>query len=329
MKHANISVFVPHLGCPNDCSFCNQKNITGVYQEVGPDDVDKAVSIARQSKNYDRNNTEIAFFGGSFTAIDSDIMIPLLKAAYKYVADNTVCGIRISTRPDAIDRTILNLLKRYGVTAIELGAQSLDNSVLKLNDRGHTAEDVERASSLIKEYGFELGLQMMTGLYGDTDEGAVFTAKKIIAIKPDTVRIYPTIVLKNTKLELLYNRGEYKAQNVSGAVSLCANLIQMFRDADINVIRTGLHSIETDSFVAGPWHPAFAELCESERIFKKITDECNLDNCYEVFVNPADISKAIGQRRTNLQKLIDLGYKINFIKDSNVALNMLKIREVK
>ena len=205
MKKGNISIFVPHLGCPCQCSFCNQKTITGQANQPTPQDVDKAVKTALKSKGFDY---EIAFFGGSFTAIDREYMISLLKAANKYIKSNEVKGIRISTRPDCIDEEILDLLKEYGVTSIELGAQSMDDEVLLANRRGHTAKDVENASELIKSYGFELGLQMMTGLYKDSEEKAIKTAEKIIALSPQTVRIYPTVVLKGTYLADLYLSGE-------------------------------------------------------------------------------------------------------------------------
>ena len=219
-KHANISIFVPHIGCPNKCSFCNQRYITGTFKAPRAKDVDEAVKKAVESENFSPSNTEIAFFGGSFTAINREYMLRLLKTASKYVKNGTVNGIRISTRPDAIDREILSLLKEYNVTAIELGAQSLNDRVLKLNNRGHSSNDVVKSSKLIKEFGFELGLQIMTGLYGDNDNSAVKTAQKVIEIKPDTVRIYPTIVLKDTDLAALYADGIYKPQTLDAAVNL-------------------------------------------------------------------------------------------------------------
>ena len=180
MKKGNISIFVPHNGCPQQCSFCNQKTITGQAYQPTAKDVDEAVQKALRKKGYE---FEIAFFGGSFTAIDRAYMTELLDAAEPYVKSGAVKGIRISTRPDYIDDEILTLLKAKGVTAIELGAQSMDDEVLSANMRGHTAEDVVNASTLIKSYGFELGLQMMTGLYLDTDEKDIETARKIIELK--------------------------------------------------------------------------------------------------------------------------------------------------
>ncbi len=177
-KHSNISIFVPHIGCPNKCSFCNQRYITGVCKGPGADDVGAAAAAAQSSKGYDPATTEIAFFGGSFTAINRNYMTDLLEAAAVFVRDGSVRGIRISTRPDAIDEEILGILKGYGVTSIELGAQSMNDRVLKMNNRGHTVRDVENASALIKRHGFELGLQMMTGLYGDSDSSAIHTAER-------------------------------------------------------------------------------------------------------------------------------------------------------
>ena len=204
MSHSNISIFVPHLGCPHQCSFCNQKHITGCSILPHAKDVDEAVEIAKKSKKYDPNNTEIAFFGGSFTSIDPLYMTELLEAAYTHVENGSVAGIRISTRPDCINKEILYSLKNYGVTAIELGAQSMVDSVLVANNRGHLSCDVVTSSHLIKDYGFSLGLQMMIGLYESSKELDIYTAQKIIELQPDTVRIYPTITLKNTYLEKLY-----------------------------------------------------------------------------------------------------------------------------
>ena len=319
--HSNISIFVPHIGCPNMCSFCNQRHITGKRRAPRSTDVKKTVEIALNSKNFDPKTTEIAFFGGSFTAINRQYMLGLLETAYEYVKAGSVCGIRISTRPDAIDEEILELLKNYGVTSIELGAQSLDDKVLKLNNRGHSAKDVVKASNLIKEYGFSLGLQMMTGLYGDTDKKAIKTAEKIIDLKPDTVRIYPTIVLKDTDLEAFYAEGFYKPQTLEEAVSLAGKLLVMFNDANIKVIRLGLHSIEPKAYIAGPWHPAFSELCQSELFLNKVNNLLNETGDYVIYVNPSDVSKMTGQKKSNLLKLKENGFNCKIVADQKVTKN--------
>ena len=314
-KHANISIFVPHIGCPNRCSFCDQRSITGSHRAPSAEDVISAVRCAVTSRNYDPESTEIAFFGGSFTAIIRNYMMCLLRTAAVFARQGVVRGIRISTRPDAIDDEILTLLKENCVTSIELGAQSLDAGVLKMNNRGHSVTDVRRSSELIRSYGFELGLQMMTGLYGDSPEKAISTAKRIVALRPETVRIYPTIVLKNTDLAALYADGKYKPQTFPEAVELSSRLLEIFENAGISVIRLGLHSIEPQSYVAGPWHPAFRELCEAERYFKRICALLAEPGSYRIYVSPAEISKAVGQKKHNTERLENMGFYCRIVPD--------------
>lgn len=326
MKHANISLFVPHAGCPHQCSFCNQKTISGSVKQLTVQEVWDTLEEASSHGN-NPGNTEIAFFGGSFTAIERGYMISLLEAAKPFVDKGFYSGIRISTRPDAINNEILADLKRYNVTAIELGAQSTDDNVLLKNHRGHTREDIINASLLIKEFGFSLGLQMMTGLYGDTPEKALKTCEDIIKLKPQTVRIYPTIVLEGTELCALYKKGEYKPQTIDEAVELSSVLLEKFNNAGIRVIRLGLHSggnVE-DGFVAGPYHPAFGELCESKiylRKAKKILLEkyplkteniCSLSSKHKltIFVNDKEISKMTGQKGCNKAALYRDGWDVS------------------
>lgn len=319
MKHANIALFVANIGCPNMCSFCNQRTISGAVSTAKPEDVAQAIKVARDSG---LKNGQLAFFGGSFTAIPFDYMQSLLSAARPFLDDGSISGIRISTRPDAIDENILRVLKESGVTAIELGAQSMVDDVLNANRRGHTAEDVRRAATLISESSFELGLQMMTGLYKDTNVGAVYTASELIKLNPDTVRIYPTVVLKGTELAELYRRGEYRSQTLSEAVSLCAKLIPMFEEEAISVIRVGLHSggnVE-EGYIAGAYHPAFRELCESEIYLSKTlsTFEGRGAGSYKVFVAPSEISKMTGQKRKNIIELENRGFTCTVCADESL-----------
>ena len=322
MRHINVGLFVPHNGCPHQCTFCNQRAISGQSRQVTPADIDEAVRVAM--KNPDSRGGEIAFFGGSFTAIDRTVMTGLLDAAYRYVKDGSFKGIRCSTRPDAIDDEICRILKSYGVTAVELGAQSMNDEVLRLNRRGHTAADVVRASEMLKSYGFELGLQMMTGLYGSTDEDSIDTARKIIDLQPQTVRIYPTVVIRNTELAELCESGEYVPQTVDSAAKLCAELLLMFDEAKITVIRTGLHSgggVEED-YVAGAYHPAFKELCEGEIYFKRAVEFIEQNGIPQgnitVLVSPDAVSKMTGQKKVNIQKLSELGYNAKVKGDSKI-----------
>ena len=326
ITHANISVFVPHLGCKHACSFCNQVHITSAHTLPDKESITKAVMAAKTSKNYNPNNTQLAFFGGSFTAIDRSYMLDLLKWGKTFIDSGDISGIRVSTRPDAINDEVLLLLKNYGVTAIELGAQSLDDEVLSLNKRGHKAKDVVTASNLIKSYGFSLGLQMMTGLYGDTDEKAIKTARKIISLSPDTVRIYPTVVLKNTYLQKLFEEGVYTPQTVDAAAKLCSKLLLMFKAANINVIRLGLHSIEKDSFIAGPYHSAFGEIVESKICLEKLLKLLNNHpkGNYSVLVNTIEVSKFIGQKRANINALALLGYNVKIKGTNDIEIGELK-----
>ena len=248
-------------------------------------------------------------------------MIELLEATVPYI--DRFKGIRISTRPDCIDTEVLDILKKYKVTSIELGAQSMCDDVLKYNDRGHTAYDVYSASRLIRESGFSLGLQMMTGLYKSTDKLDVDTARQFISLKPDTVRIYPTVIMKGTKLEKLYNSGQYVPESVDDAVKLCSQLLTLFNENHIKVIRLGLHYSESlvEDMVCGPFHPSFRELCESRILFDKLlcllkNEDKNVE--IDVMVSPKCVSKLIGNKKSNLLKLNKLGYKIKIIQSDNV-----------
>lgn len=323
MKKGNISIFVPHQGCPCACSFCNQKTITGQNELPTADDVRNAVDTALRKKEYEY---EIAFFGGSFTAIDREYMLELLKAAYPYVKSGQVKGIRISTRPDCIDHEVLDILKKYGVTSIELGAQSMDDEVLQANRRGHTAQDICNASELIKEYGFELGLQMMTGLYKDTAEKSMETAKKIIELAPSTVRIYPTVVLKGTYLAELYLKEEYTPLNADNSAELCAILVPMFENAGIKIIRLGLHSSRDikENMLAGGFHDSFGELVKSRIMVNKILELPPAD--YQVYVNPRSVSKLKGNKKSNIYLLIERGYNIKIITDNGLDVDELRIK---
>lgn len=312
MKHINIALFVPHMGCPNQCSFCNQKSISGQAKQITGDDVRQAVTTAFEGR--DCTEGEIAFFGGSFTAIDRDYMVSLLESAYEFIKDGRVKGIRISTRPDCIDEEVLTVLKKYGVTSIELGCQSMNEEVLKANLRGHTAQDVVNACTLIRKFGFELGLQMMTGLYKSDKKTDKETARTLISLHPDCVRIYPTVVLENTLLCEKYRQGEYEVQSLEEAVDLCSELLLMFHNADIPVIRLGLHSgggVE-EGFVAGVYHPAFRELCESRIYLNKVKEKLRDIPCgeIEIIVGAKFVSQLLGQKKINLKNLEEMGYKV-------------------
>ncbi len=333
MKYFNIPIFVPHLGCPFDCVFCNQRKITGAAGNVSEETVVNTVEEHLKYLPESDCEIEIAFFGGSFTGIDSALQERLLSAAYSYVGKHNISGIRVSTRPDYIDDTVISRLNKYRVTTVELGVQSMDEEVLKCSARGHTPHQVEEAASLIKKGGIRLGLQMMTGLPADTAEKSIQTAKKIIELKPEIVRIYPTLVIKDTMLEKMYRDGKYTPMSVEDAVSLCSRLYKMFTDAGITVIRVGLQNTDEISpggaVVAGPFHSAFGELVDSELFYNKICESIKAiqGDFAEVYVNPHDISKAAGHKKCNIEKIFkNYQKKISVKPDGSLPKGEIRIQ---
>ncbi|WP_077534513.1 elongator complex protein 3 [Massiliimalia massiliensis] len=304
MKHSNVALFIPNAGCPNQCSFCNQRTISGTQSAPSIERVRKELEQAFLTLAAPPEETEIAFFGGSFTMLEQHYMTGLLSVGREYVRRFGCRGIRVSTRPDAISPEILNILYEYDVTAVELGAQSMDDDVLKANRRGHTARQVCEASELIHGYGFELGLQMMVGLYGSTPEKDRETAEQLAGLFPKTVRIYPTVILRGTELEEKLRNGRYQPYPMEEAVSLCAGMLEFFAGRGIDVIRVGLHAsrdIEQE-MAGGIYHPAFRELCESRIYLDRALrlpfhgsgDKVTLQ------VKSSELSKMIGQRRKNI-----------------------------
>ena len=324
-KHATVAVFVPHYACPHGCVFCDQKKISGVQRP--PEDLEEYLSSAAEGLDKKFTGADIAFFGGSFTGIDEPLMRHYLAAAAavrkKYPK---ITGIRLSTRPDFISAHILDVLCEYGVTTIELGAQSMDDAVLLASERGHTAKDTEIAAKMIKSRGFSLVLQTMTGLPGDSREKDVYTARKIAELAPEAVRIYPCVVLKGTKLEKAMISGEYTPQSVEEAVEICADLIDYYEKNGIKVIRAGLHSSDlakNGSVAAGAFHPAFGEMCQSELIYRKLREKIIKNGVFSgvfcIAAKESDVSKTVGQKRKNIRRLedeFDIKIKIAYIKES-------------
>ena len=239
-----IPIFVPHLGCPNDCTFCNQKSISGQKKQVTAEEVKNIIEEYLKSFRDENSYKEVAFFGGSFTGIEKEKQEELLKAAYEYVKSKKINSIRLSTRPDYIDKAELKLLKKYSVKTIELGVQSTNDYILRKCKRGHTFEDVKRASKLIRRHGFILGHQMMIGLPESTKLDELNTAKDLAKLKPKIVRLYPVLVIKNTELEKEYLRKEYEPLSIMQAVERCKELYYFFNKKKITVIRMGLQSTD-------------------------------------------------------------------------------------
>ncbi len=311
-KYFIIPIFVPHLGCPHDCVFCNQKRIAGVSTDVTKSEVKKIIDDHLATFPEGNHTIEVAFFGGSFTAIDMDIQRELLSIPYDYKKRGQIDYIRMSTRPDAIDHEVLKMLVDYSVDTIELGVQSLDNKVLFDSGRGHDSQAVYRACELIQSYGINLGLQMMLGLVGDSREKSLYTAREIIKLDPYCVRIYPTLVIKDTYLEKLYLDGSYKALELDEAVDLTRDILMLFDYEDIDVIRVGLQPTENIQLgrdvIAGPFHPSFRQLVESSIIREVLLQKFeeygirNLDQL-TIRVGHKEISNLVGQKAVNTKYL--------------------------
>lgn len=302
-----IPVFVPHEGCPHDCCFCDQKKISGKVSTPTETEIINEIEKYSDIKgNYD--SVQIAFFGGSFTAIDKNKQLFYLGIAKKYIDKGMVDSIRISTRPDCIDEEVLDRLELFHVRTIELGAQSMDDDVLNASGRGHTSCDTVKASKLIKSRGFELGLQTMTGLPGSSYESDIRTSEEIIKLQPSLVRIYPTIVIKGTHLHEMYEDHIYEPPELSKTVELCAELMMKYERVGINVIRMGLHSTVGVSVngdvVAGPYHPAFGQLVKSKIAYNKLIEIGIVDgDTFTAYVPEKELSDYIGQKRSNVELL--------------------------
>lgn len=314
-KEYIIPIFVPHLGCPHACIFCNQRKISGEQKNVRAEDVRKTIEYYLDNFKDDNKLVEVAFFGGSFTAIDIELQKELLETANEYIQKGLVNGIRISTRPDAINKNILKMLKKYNVKTIELGVQSANNYILQKAERGHTFEDVKKASKLINKYGFILGHQMMIGLPESTTIDEIDTAKALIKLKPKIVRIYPVLVIKGTKLEEEYNNGNYEPLSVVQAVERSKEVAHLFNKKKIRVIRIGLQNTDeicepgnkTSQVVAGPYHPAFRQLVEAgmwyDVIVSKIKKLGTKVKQVQIRANPEDVNNIIGHKKENIEKL--------------------------
>lgn len=309
MRHVNIPVFIPHLGCPNQCVFCNQRAISEHkdFSEAGVrDEIEQVLSTLRPE-----DEAEIAFFGGSFTGIDRGLMCRLLDLAQTYVKEGRVRSIRLSTRPDYIDKEILSILSRYSVGTIELGLQSMDDAVLLASRRGHTAAQAEAACRAVIEAGFSLVGQMMIGLPGASPESEIATAQKICELGASAVRIYPTVVFYDTPLCQMAQHGEYVPLSVEEAVKRTAPVLQFFRARALPCIRVGLCATESltspEAVYAGPNHPALGEMilgeCLYEGVKKKVLQAGLAEKGIILEVPPRELSATVGQHRRNIEKL--------------------------
>ena len=332
-----IPVFISHQGCPHQCVFCNQDRIAGKYEEVFASDVRKIIDEYLETINSKGATIEVSFFGGTFTAIDVNKQKELLEVAREYKQKGLIHKIRLSTRPDAILPYILGYLKEYKVDIIELGVQSLDDEVLRKAGRGHSVNDVVVASKLIKEAGFTLGHQIMPGLPGDSFEIDIETTKKSIEMKPDICRIYPSLVFKDTPMEDMYNRGDYVPYSLDEALYISGEMLKLYNEAKIKVIRIGLQPTDTittgKDIVDGPFHPAFRELVEGHLICETLDKKCPKEKDIIVEINEKDVSKLYTNKKQYFKKfLANREGKVyvntnNKVKKGRVKLTIIEKRE--
>jgi len=342
LKHYTIPVFTPEMACPFQCVFCNQQKISGHTQIPDFQDVTHTIRNYLASFKVGDRHVEVGFFGGTFTGIPTDIQVNYLKTVQPFLDSGEIQGIRLSTRPDYINEEILARLKKYRVSTIELGAQSLDNIVLQAARRGHTMQQVEEAADLIRAAGFDLGLQMMIGLPGDTLEKAMATAQKIIDLGASNTRIYPTLVIKETVLYRWYQQGKYKPLPLEEAVAWSKQLLLKFEKAGVRVIRLGLHPseglLDGSEWVAGPFHPSFRELVLTEiwhdllvPLLKKNAmtqaDACARNSRgIEIEVPSKEINYAVGYGGKNKKMLLRHFREVKFTPDIHLSARNFKVK---
>lgn len=333
-KHKNIPIFIPHEGCPNCCVFCSQRKITGVKDTAVSltDELERCRAIIEESLETvtDASAAEIAFFGGSFTAIDETRMVELLKLGYEYIERSKVSGIRLSTRPDFIDEHKLNILKRYGVKTIELGVQSMSDNVLSACKRGHTAADSKKSGRLITDHGFDYVGQMMIGLPESTLESELLTAKEIIESGAKFSRIYPTITIEGTELYQMYLDGRYVPLSLDEAVDRSSRVLELFLENGVKVLRIGLQSSE--EMEKNPFfHSAFGELAWGELYYRKMKEKLSGIDGDGVLITVAEshVSKAVGQKRKNVIRLErEFGKRIKIKGDSFSAVGEVSAEKI-
>jgi radical SAM enzyme (TIGR01210 family) len=324
-KHYTIPIFIPELACPFQCVFCNQQKITG--KQFIPDDAEIINTIEAHLSSFKEKNrrVEIGFFGGSFTGVPFNQQKHYLEIIQPFIQSGEVAAIRVSTRPDYIGEKELDLLKKYGVQSIELGAQSFDEKVLKQSFRGHTAQQTEAAAKAILKADFQLGLQMMIGLPGDSLQKALKTARRIIELGVHTTRIYPAVVIKDTAMHQWYEQGKYKPLSLNEAVDWTKQILPLFENAGVKVLRVGLHPSEGllngDELVAGPFHPSFKELVLTEIWGDLLRPLAKTENpeSIQIQVPKGEMNTAVGHQAKNKKYLLRIFRKVKFVEDEDLT----------
>ncbi|PLX99315.1 MAG: radical SAM protein [Desulfuromonas sp.] len=318
-----LPIFIPHAGCAEACVFCSQTRTSAVSGMPDPEETRNLIEQSLVAGPID----QVAFYGGSFTALPSDEIAAWLGLVQPYIKRGVVGGIRLSTRPDALDKTMILQLKSASVTTIELGCQSFSDKVLDSSGRGHSAADSVRAAVMIRTGGIQLGLQLMPGLPGSSRSEALSSLDQALALAPDFLRIYPTVVLAGTALANLWRQGGYTPLSLEEAVSICTEIALICRQADVPIIRFGLQSnsgLDSEAVLAGPYHPAFGQLVRS-RLWLSALESLANERFTSVSVHPHDFSDAIGHRRCNLERLQQRGNNFSIECDSQVEKGFIAV----
>ncbi len=333
-----IPLFIPHIGCPFQCAFCNQKALTSVIRpDISLSQLKREIDLFLTYKKKPAY-TEIAFFGGTFLGLGKEVILELLELAQSYIKNGVVDSIRFSTRPDTITIENLNFIKSYSVKTIEVGVQSMDDLVLRKSRRGHTEEDVIKAVNILKENEYITGMQLMVGLPYDNEKKSLTTALKTVELKPDIVRIYPALVLKNSPMEEWYLNGTYTPLSLEDSVNIVKKTYTLFLANNIKVIRVGIQASkdleEGTEIVAGPYHPSFGHMVSSSIFLDmaiKILSKCKLHDEIDIHVNPSSISEMRGLKNFNIEKLQNLyGFsKIRVTGDKTIDKFSLSINDIK
>ena len=336
LKRFIVPIFISNQGCPHRCVFCDQSKITGSVK-VNIDKVKDTIETAIRSKRLkDKDKIEVAFYGGTFTNLPIRHMKSLLEVVKYYIKKGMIKNIRISTRPDSVNDKIIDILREYSVNTVELGAQSLDDNVLALSKRGHTSKDTIESFYKLKKAGFQVGIQLMVGLPGDTKKTFMDTIRRVIELHPDMVRLYPTVVIKGTGLEKMYREGEYTPLSLEEAVDICVDALKELEEKGIPVIRIGLMNSESlvKNIVAGPWHPSFGFLVRSKMfiknrvlpILRNLKDKASTS----IFVYPTLIPLVRGYKNRGI-KLIESETGIKILKilpDASLEKGKIRIEGV-
>ncbi len=332
-----IPVFIPHSGCPHQCVFCNQTAITG-HKKAVPDDARVAEIIQTYlARSMPRHRVEVAFFGGNFLGLTPGQISDLLKSVQPFLNTGVVHGIRFSTRPDTVTKDRLKQIGTYPVSLVELGVQSMDDQVLAQASRGHTREDTCRAMDLLDAFEMNTGVQIMAGLPKDTQEGMIATAQVLADMHPKTARIYPTLVLKHTRLARWYQNGTYRPLTLDQAVDISSRLYGIFNQAGVTVIRMGVQvsDVETGSILAGPWHPAFGHMVLSRILYletvRKIQalEATRLSGSIQLRIHPSKESRLRGDKNSNLRRMKNKFPGIDFYVRPDPALETDQVKIVK